>query len=51
MRLRRSIDVDEPEEFRVDRPFLFVILYKPINIPLFVGSVRDLEAVIEKDEL
>ncbi|XP_043472711.1 ovalbumin-related protein X-like isoform X2 [Leptopilina heterotoma] len=51
MRLRRSIDVDEPEEFRVDRPFSFIILYKPINIPLFVGSIRDLEAVIEKDEL
>lgn len=51
MRLRRSININEPEEFRVDRPFLFVIRYKPCNVPLFVGSVRDLGEVTEKDEL
>ncbi|XP_051160515.1 antichymotrypsin-2-like isoform X2 [Leptopilina boulardi] len=51
VRRSRSIRNDIPEEFRVNRPFLFLILYKQGNIPLFLGSVRDLEAVIEKDEL
>ena len=50
MRLRRCLS-EGPEEFRVDRPFLFVIRYKPGNVPLFVGSVRDIGEPAEKDEL
>ncbi|XP_076669976.1 alaserpin isoform X1 [Andrena cerasifolii] len=49
MRLRRMINM--PVQFLVDRPFMFVIEYKPNNIPLFVGSVRDINVTPKKDEL
>lgn len=49
MRLRRMIDM--PEQFVVDRPFMFTIQYKPNNVPLFIGSVKDIKATLGKDEL
>ncbi|XP_033335194.1 antichymotrypsin-2 isoform X2 [Megalopta genalis] len=49
IRLRRMIYT--PEQFLVDRPFMFIIEHKPYNIPLFIGSVKDIESVSEKDEL
>ncbi|XP_078043455.1 antichymotrypsin-2 [Augochlora pura] len=49
IRLRRMIDM--PEQFLVNRPFMFIIEHKAYNIPLFIGSVKDLESVSEKDEL
>ncbi|XP_076242697.1 antichymotrypsin-2 isoform X3 [Calliopsis andreniformis] len=51
MRLRRMIDM--PEQFVVDRPFMFIIKYEPNNIPLFIGSVKDIKhnVTFEKDEL
>ncbi|XP_015428728.1 PREDICTED: ovalbumin-related protein X-like [Dufourea novaeangliae] len=49
MRLRRMIYM--PEQFLVDRPFMFIIQHKPSNVPLFVGCVKDIKSVSEKDEL
>ncbi|XP_053984079.1 antichymotrypsin-2-like isoform X2 [Hylaeus volcanicus] len=49
MRLRRMIDM--PEQFMVNRPFMFLIEYKPHNIPLFIGSVKDIGSNPKKDEL
>ncbi|XP_054010780.1 antichymotrypsin-2-like isoform X2 [Hylaeus anthracinus] len=49
MRLRRMIDM--PEQFMVNRPFMFLIEYKPHNIPLFIGSVKDIGSNSKKDEL
>lgn len=49
MRLKRSLDLSE--EFIVDRPFMFIIRHKPSDIPLFIGSVRDIGVFVEKDEL
>lgn len=49
MRLRRMIDL--PEEFIVDRPFMFIIEHKQNNIPLFIGSVKDIKVTSQKDEL
>ncbi|XP_050449112.1 antichymotrypsin-2-like isoform X2 [Cataglyphis hispanica] len=42
MRLKRM--AIEPMEFIVDRPFMFAIEHKPTRIPLFLGSVRKLNA-------
>ena len=42
---------NEPKQFLVDRPFMFVIEYKPKNIPLFIGSVQDIGIASQKDEL
>ncbi|KAK1135482.1 hypothetical protein K0M31_000074 [Melipona bicolor] len=50
LRLRRSM-ANEPKQFLVDRPFMFVIEYKPKNIPLFIGSVQDIGIASQKDEL
>ncbi|XP_077266426.1 antichymotrypsin-2 isoform X2 [Temnothorax americanus] len=49
MRLKRMAIL--PMEFVVDRPFLFAIEHKPSRVPLFLGSVRNIEFVREKDEL
>ncbi|XP_063995050.1 leukocyte elastase inhibitor-like isoform X2 [Diachasmimorpha longicaudata] len=49
IRLKRM--VHEPDEFNVDRPFMIAIRHKPSDIPLFVGSVRDIGETIPKDEL
>nr|XP_003703429.2 PREDICTED: antichymotrypsin-2-like isoform X1 [Megachile rotundata]XP_012141559.1 PREDICTED: antichymotrypsin-2-like isoform X1 [Megachile rotundata] len=49
MRVRRMIDM--PEEFFVDRPFMFIIEHKQNNIPLFIGSIKDIKATPQKDEL
>ncbi|XP_043250835.1 leukocyte elastase inhibitor-like isoform X1 [Colletes gigas] len=49
MRLRRMILM--PEQFLVDRPFMFVIEYKPNKVPLFIGSVKDITVSPERDEL
>lgn len=49
IRLRRMID--EPEKFVVDRPFMFIIEYKPSKTSLFVGSIRDIGASPRKEEL
>ncbi|XP_076644251.1 leukocyte elastase inhibitor isoform X2 [Halictus rubicundus] len=49
IRLKRMIYM--PEQFLVDRPFMFIIEHKPYNIPLFIGNVKDIESVAEKDEL
>ncbi|XP_071569365.1 antichymotrypsin-2 isoform X1 [Temnothorax nylanderi] len=49
MRLKRMAIL--PMEFVVDRPFLFAIEHKPSRVPLFLGSVRNIEFVHEKDEL
>jgi len=38
---RASIDVDEPVEFKVDQPFVFVIRHEPTGVILFVGRVMD----------
>lgn len=48
--MKRSITLS-PEEFDVNRPFMFAIRHKPSNIPLFIGSVKDLNIHPEKDEL
>ncbi|XP_076278623.1 leukocyte elastase inhibitor-like isoform X2 [Lasioglossum baleicum] len=40
-----------PEQFLVNRPFMFIIEHKPYNIPLFIGNVKDIESIAEKDEL
>ncbi|XP_043520442.1 antichymotrypsin-2-like isoform X1 [Frieseomelitta varia] len=50
LRLRRSM-ANELEQFLVDRPFMFVIEYKPKNVPLFIGSVQDIGVASQKDEL
>lgn len=50
MRLRRAL-IDITENFLVDRPFLFIIYHKPSKIPLFLGSVKDIDVPVEKDEL
>ncbi|XP_076287617.1 leukocyte elastase inhibitor isoform X2 [Lasioglossum baleicum] len=49
VRLRRMIDM--PEQFLVNRPFMFIIEHKPYNLPLFIGNVKDIESIAEKDEL
>ncbi|OAD58440.1 Ovalbumin-related protein Y [Eufriesea mexicana] len=51
MRLKRALNLAESEEFLVDRPFMFIIQYKPKNIPLFIGNVRDIQVAPRKDEL
>ncbi|KOC65837.1 putative serpin-like protein [Habropoda laboriosa] len=51
LRFRRMIVVDIPQIFLVDRPFMFIIKYKPYNIPLFIGNVKDIGVVPHKDEL
>ena len=51
MMLKRSIDIDEPDEFVVDHPFIVAIRHVPSNIPLFISSVRDIIVAPEKDEL
>ncbi|XP_050580454.1 ovalbumin-related protein X-like isoform X1 [Bombus affinis] len=51
MRLRRMAHFKEPEQFIVDRPFMFIIEYKPKNIPLFIGNIRDIQIAPQKDEL
>nr|KAF7427230.1 hypothetical protein H0235_006924 [Vespula pensylvanica] len=50
IRLKRAL-IDFPEEFLVNRPFLFIIYYKPSKIPIFLGSVKDIHISVEKDEL
>ncbi|KOX72767.1 Alaserpin [Melipona quadrifasciata] len=50
LRLRRSM-ANEPKQFLVNRPFMFVIEYKPKNIPLFIGSVQNIGIASQKDEL
>lgn len=40
-----------PMEFVIDRPFMFAIEHKPSRVPLFLGSVRKIEFLQEKDEL
>ncbi|KAK2584776.1 hypothetical protein KPH14_007098 [Odynerus spinipes] len=50
MRLRRAI-IETTEHFLVDRPFLFIIYHKPSKIPIFLGSVKDIDIPIKKDEL
>ncbi|XP_015182132.1 PREDICTED: antichymotrypsin-2-like isoform X2 [Polistes dominula] len=50
VRLRRAL-IDFPEEFLVNRPFLFIINHKPSKIPIFLGSVKDIYIPMEKDEL
>ncbi|XP_076276347.1 alaserpin-like [Lasioglossum baleicum] len=47
----RSARLGIPEQFVVDRPFMFIIEHKPYNIPLFIGNVKDIESIAEKDEL
>ncbi|XP_014605927.1 PREDICTED: leukocyte elastase inhibitor-like isoform X2 [Polistes canadensis] len=51
IRFKRSALIDFPEEFLVNRPFLFIINHKPSKIPIFLGSVKDIYIPIEKDEL
>lgn len=51
MRFRRMAYFKEPEQFIVDRPFMFIIEYKPKNIPLFIGNIRDIQITPKKDEL
>ncbi|XP_035722562.1 leukocyte elastase inhibitor-like isoform X1 [Vespa mandarinia] len=50
IRLKRAL-IDFPEEFLVNRPFLFIIYHKPSKIPIFFGSVKDINIPVEKDEL
>lgn len=50
LRLRRCTYPEEME-FIVDRPFMFIIEYKPNNIPLFIGNVQDIEVTSQRDEL
>ncbi|KAL2726795.1 leukocyte elastase inhibitor-like isoform X2 [Vespula squamosa] len=50
IRLKRAL-IDFPEEFLVNRPFLFIIYHKPSKIPIFLGSVKDIHISVEKDEL
>ncbi|XP_046429079.1 alaserpin-like isoform X1 [Neodiprion fabricii] len=40
-----------PKVFDVNRPFMFAIQHKPSKIPIFVGSIRDLQMLPTKDEL
>ena len=49
MRFCRMVSL--PEEFIVDRPFMFIIEHKQNNIPLFIGNVRDIKVTSQKDEL
>ncbi|CAD1478691.1 unnamed protein product, partial [Heterotrigona itama] len=49
LRLRRMANA--PKQFLIDRPFMFVIEYKPKNIPLFIGSIQNIGIVSQKDEL
>ncbi|XP_076183026.1 antichymotrypsin-2 isoform X2 [Ptiloglossa arizonensis] len=49
MRLRRMIEI--PEQFLVNRPFMFAIEHKPNKIPLFIGNVKDIKVTSERDEL
>ncbi|XP_018310584.1 antichymotrypsin-2 isoform X2 [Mycetomoellerius zeteki] len=49
MRLKRMVTL--PMEFVIDRPFMFAIEHKPSRVPLFLGSVRKIEFLQEKDEL
>lgn len=49
IRLRRMID--SPEEFTIDRPFMFAIEHKPSKLPLFLGNVVDVGSPLERDEL
>ncbi|XP_018339989.1 PREDICTED: antichymotrypsin-2-like isoform X1 [Trachymyrmex septentrionalis] len=49
MRLKRMATL--PMEFMVDRPFMFAIEHKPSRVPLFLGSVRKIEFLQERDEL
>ncbi|PBC25413.1 leukocyte elastase inhibitor [Apis cerana] len=51
LRLRRCTYPEETEKFIVDRPFMFIIEYKPNNIPLFIGNVQDIEVTSQRDEL
>ncbi|XP_017880303.1 leukocyte elastase inhibitor-like isoform X2 [Ceratina calcarata] len=50
VRVRRMI-VEEPEKFVVDRPFMFIIEYKPSKTSLFIGSIRDIGTSPRKEEL
>ncbi|XP_046746846.1 antichymotrypsin-2-like isoform X2 [Diprion similis] len=43
--------VTRPEIFDVNRPFMFAINHKPSRIPIFVGSVRDLQTLPNREEL
>lgn len=43
--------IDMSEEFFVDRPFMFIIEHKQNNIPLFMGSIKNIKATPQKDEL
>lgn len=51
LRLRRCTYPEKTEKFIVDRPFMFIIEYKPNNIPLFIGNVQDIEVTSQRDEL
>ncbi|CAK9799753.1 unnamed protein product [Anthophora quadrimaculata] len=51
IRLRRMIDIDIPQIFLVDRPFMFIIEFKPYNIPLFIGNIKNIGSTTHKDEL
>lgn len=52
MQIRLKRMAVDPEEFDVNRPFMFVIHHKPSKIPLFIGSVRNIDhKSTEKDEL
>ncbi|XP_043500236.1 leukocyte elastase inhibitor-like isoform X2 [Polistes fuscatus] len=51
IRLKRAALIDFPEEFLVNRPFLFIINHKPSKIPIFLGSVKDIYIPMKKDEL
>ncbi|EZA59235.1 antichymotrypsin-2 isoform X2 [Ooceraea biroi] len=51
IRLRRAAFLPEIIKFVVDRPFMFAIEYKPSRMPLFLGSVRNIESSQERDEL
>lgn len=50
VRFKRAL-IDFPEEFLVNRPFLFIIYHKPSKIPIFLGSVKDINVSVKKDEL
>lgn len=49
MRTRRLATL--PEEFVINRPFMFTIQHKPSNVIIFAGSIRDLQMLPERDEL
>lgn len=38
--MRRSLDIEEHEEFIVDRPFAFIILDSINNFVVFVGRYK-----------